>query len=661
MSKYGLRLLVPALFILLVLLFFPGTVLGSTNVHINLDGRPVATDVPPYIDENSRTIVPARFISEELGYAVDWDSQKREVVITGNSSVIELFIDQKVARVNGDRVEMEAPAVLKNGRTMVPIRFIAEAFGMKVSWAPQARTVNLSSRLMPPAEFLEGDSARVIGSLVNVRTGPGTDYPVVFQVSSGTELFLTGKTGDWYMVRFPGSSDREGWMAGWLIEKISSPGEGDNTENEREENAVSSPEPAPDPVSPVPSPELSLSSVPRSALVMKSSVNVRSSPTTESQIIGKVTYGTWLEILADQNRWYQVRLEDGRTGWVGGWLLATRYDPPGAGSDLPTNQKPGTIIAAWEAKTDSAGEQDIPVIEELQVIEMEQGVKLRITAGSVLDLPRIIRLSNPARLVFDFGGRLGDVDHIAPLEVGCRPVIRIRGSQFEKDTVRLVADLKESTAHSAVHQVDGRTIEVMIQPLFPLDKLVVIDPGHGTMRSGGGSDPGAIGPSGLTEREVVTAVSRNLGETLLSKGYSVVLTREEGTQLSLEERSHVANLCGGVFVSIHANAHLNRDVMGTETYYPGTQGGGSGELIATSKSLAEHIQKELLALLKRPDRGVKQANFAVLRHSHIPAALVEVAFISNPQEEKLLKQEDFQGLAALAIARGIENYLLSRR
>jgi len=173
---------------------------------------------------------------------------------------------------------------------------------------------------------------------------------------------------------------------------------------------------------------------------------------------------------------------------------------------------------------------------------------------------------------------------------------------------------------------------------------VVIDPGHG------GSDPGAIGPSGIQEKVITLQVAQQVYSLLASAGYNPIMTRTSDQYVSLEQRAQKANAADAdVFVSIHCNANANRGANGTETYhFPGS---------ADGEKLAEKLQSNLVAQLKRNDRGIRNANFAVLRETKMPAALVEIAFISNPAEESLLETTAFQKKAAGAIVSGIMLYL----
>ena len=171
---------------------------------------------------------------------------------------------------------------------------------------------------------------------------------------------------------------------------------------------------------------------------------------------------------------------------------------------------------------------------------------------------------------------------------------------------------------------------------------ICIDPGHG------GADPGAVGPTGLKEKDVNLAVGLKLAE-LLKPIAEVKLTRTKDIAVSLKDRAAIANSfkCD-YFISIHSNSFTDRKVGGVETwaYAPG----GNGE------KLAKEVQAELVKATGFANRGVKfNSKFAVLRDTKAPAILTETGFISNPAEEKLLKTTAFQEKIARAIAQGVAN------
>lgn len=170
---------------------------------------------------------------------------------------------------------------------------------------------------------------------------------------------------------------------------------------------------------------------------------------------------------------------------------------------------------------------------------------------------------------------------------------------------------------------------------------VWLDAGHG------GNDPGALG-NGLKEKDITLAITSKAGKELERHGVKVGYTRKNDKTVNLNSRGPLANKYGAdVFISIHTNAH-NSNAQGVETYsFPNSRNGAK---------LAKNIQDEVLkAKLYTKNRGTKTANFAVLRQSRMPAALIETAFITNKQDAQLLKNK--QNEFATAIAKGILKYL----
>lgn len=183
-------------------------------------------------------------------------------------------------------------------------------------------------------------------------------------------------------------------------------------------------------------------------------------------------------------------------------------------------------------------------------------------------------------------------------------------------------------------------------------KTIVIDPGHAKIQPGGWPDPGAVGPTGLQEKDVVLDIGQRVVQKLRAKGANVLITREGNTTLTLAGRAAIANNNkADVFVSIHMNANLNRAYNGTAVYYY------NGNQAAQNKKLAAILQNHLVQALKLRDIGIIVEQFAVLRYTQVPAALVETAFISNVEEEKMAYTDEFREKAAEGITAGIEAYL----
>jgi N-acetylmuramoyl-L-alanine amidase len=180
---------------------------------------------------------------------------------------------------------------------------------------------------------------------------------------------------------------------------------------------------------------------------------------------------------------------------------------------------------------------------------------------------------------------------------------------------------------------------------------IVIDPGHG------GADPGAVGPTGLKEKDVALAISKQVAD-LLRPICTVMMTRTTDIRLGSTQRADLQARVAIAekekadrFLSIHCNSFSDRNVRGIETfaYSPG----GNGE------KLARAIQAELIKATGLNDRKVKfsGSSMYVLKYTSMSAVLTETGFISNPDEEKLLRDPSFQSKAARAIALGVARHL----
>ncbi|MCL5736221.1 MAG: N-acetylmuramoyl-L-alanine amidase [Actinobacteria bacterium] len=182
--------------------------------------------------------------------------------------------------------------------------------------------------------------------------------------------------------------------------------------------------------------------------------------------------------------------------------------------------------------------------------------------------------------------------------------------------------------------------------------LIVVDPGHG------GSDSGAVGVAGTLEKNVNLAIGLLLADDLRTAGVGIIMTRNDDSFPSLQDRADIANAAqASLFVAVHNNAVGTAGdpeaARGTETYYWGT----SDQYSVQGQLLAQAIQRNLLEALNSVDRGSHTANFAVLRCTDMPAALAEVGFLTNAEEEAKLITTEYQRAAAQGIAEGILEYL----
>jgi N-acetylmuramoyl-L-alanine amidase len=214
---------------------------------------------------------------------------------------------------------------------------------------------------------------------------------------------------------------------------------------------------------------------------------------------------------------------------------------------------------------------------------------------------------------------------------------------------------------------------------------IVIDPGHG------GDDVGASSGSGIQEKHLVLNIAERLADELSQSGYPVRLTRSGDEHRALRDRTALANrLDARIFISLHANASSVRSVRGAETYYMSLDQTATDEAAAATAALENKVQREprsgssldmilwdmaqaavlnesarlalavqrqLNSSLEMRDRGVKQAPFVVLTGATMPAILIEVGFLTNPEEAVMLATPEHQQRLARTIADGVLDYL----
>jgi N-acetylmuramoyl-L-alanine amidase len=280
------------------------------------------------------------------------------------------------------------------------------------------------------------------------------------------------------------------------------------------------------------------------------------------------------------------------------------------------------------------------LVATAELAEVRGAAALRVTFERAPAARKIFRLEDPPRVVLDFHRQASGAGGSAPGAGGPEPL-----------------------------------------------QTIVIDPGHG------GHDAGAVGPSGLQEKELALDIARRVAALLQEElGVRVVLTRARDQFVGLRERTALANReRADLFVSIHVNAAPVGAATGTETYFlsneatdgaarraaeyenrliaadTGARGGSDvlrsilwdlaqSDFQQESSRVAETLQNNLDRALRRPSRGVKQAPFYVLGGAAMPAVLVEIGFISNPSEEQRLRDDGYRDRIARALVAGVAAY-----
>ncbi len=332
--------------------------------------------------------------------------------------------------------------------------------------------------------------------------------------------------------------------------------------------------------------------------------------------------------------------------------------------------------------------------------------------GQVEYLSHLLRrdpsLGKPPRLYIDLENSTLDSSFSGAIPIGDGLLRKVRAGQYKPRVVRVVLDIESIEDHKIFSLSDpfrividvtgesrkrlpppekGKTPSLTLAQQLGLGvKKVVIDPGHG------GKDPGAVGPSGVKEKDVVLGIALKLQEKIRARlNLDAILTRGSDRFLPLEERTALANTQkADLFVSIHTNAHKNRGVYGISTYILNVATDQEAARLAAfenavstkrisdlekilndlmlnskineSSRLADAVQQGLITGLPRSyseikDLGVKQAPFYVLIGAQMPSIMVETSFITNRSEEKRLGSAAYQDAVAEGILTGIQSYI----
>lgn len=355
------------------------------------------------------------------------------------------------------------------------------------------------------------------------------------------------------------------------------------------------------------------------------------------------------------------------------------------------------------------GIAEITKVKDLRVADRQSKTRVVFDLSSAAS-HNIFVLKNPDRVVLDIQNCNAN-GKLAASRIAGTLLKGMRFAQKSQDRLRVVFDLnKRVTPQSfllpptknkdyrlvidftSANQVSPikPVIEVKKAPLNYRDVIIAIDAGHG------GKDPGAIGRKGTREKDIVLSVSKRLKKLIdKERGMKAVLIRDRDTFIPLRGRiKKASSKDADVFISIHADAAVNRRARGSSVYVLSEHGATSEAArilakrenevdkiggisledkdavlksvlvdlsqtatIDASIDLAQDILSELSKIGNVSRRQVEQAGFAVLKSPDIPSVLVETAFISNPHEEQRLKSSKHQQALAHAILKGVRRYL----
>lgn len=352
-----------------------------------------------------------------------------------------------------------------------------------------------------------------------------------------------------------------------------------------------------------------------------------------------------------------------------------------------------SLNPAFSKRTFAIGDR---VLKQIRIGQYRPGVvRIVLDTAPSVDFS-VSEMNNPFRLVIDLRPKATLPPAIVPSAPASQTVVAPRkiepaveprtAKQTEAADIPRPPVKQESPAPPKQAEPTSRGDRTLTRMLGLKVGRIVIDPGHG------GHDLGTVGPKGLVEKDLVLALAKRL-KTMIEEnlGAEVILTRSDDTFVPLEERTSLANQHkADLFISIHANSSRIRSISGVETYYLDFAKNDAERQIAArenatatanvsdlenlikkitraeksseSRELAALVQTKLYSGARQmapwtQNRGVRSAPFVVLIGANMPSILAEVAFISNPKDERLLEKEKNRELVAKALFSGVEGYM----
>ena len=320
----------------------------------------------------------------------------------------------------------------------------------------------------------------------------------------------------------------------------------------------------------------------------------------------------------------------------------------------PATQRPARIVLDITAETRVA-----PVKETTKVESKAKAGSAPASGTAVVgNKPTSNTLKRPPEVSVSLKGN-ASAPTVA-VSIGGGSVEKVKSDrEKEKERKRLEREKRKKEKEEKKKKKKNKGKETALKPAGTFlteggieGKIITIDPGHG------GSDPGAVGDKGTLEKNITLEISKRLKQNLEEMGAIVHMTRTTDTEVAgpgasdvdeLQARINVAEKHrSDLFISVHINSSVNKKVGGFSTYYyPKTK---------FDAKIAKSIQDNLTENYGRDNLGLREANFYVIKRCSMPATLLELCFISNKKEEKLMRGNWFQTKTAKLIAEGVENY-----
>jgi N-acetylmuramoyl-L-alanine amidase len=559
-----------------------------------------------------------------------------------------------------------------------------------------------------PHTFIHAETAnvKINANSVNVRSGPGLSYPVVYGVKKDQTFELMARDGEWIKIKL--SQNSSGWIAGWLVTEQSTTIKPDSTK-QKSEKMVSTADglrirkgpgtnfqvigsvnkgdvleykersegwvkivykqiegwvhsdylngiPTETPANP--------ETIDKKGTVTATSLNVRGTPSLNGTIIGKVSKGTEVSITGENSEWYEILINTNK-GWVHkDYIKMTNETTTGT----ENNSKTDTITTATVTAT-LLNVRDNFSLNGTVIDQVKKGDKLTVlsqqsnwanvklpngkegwVAGWYLEIST--STTNPNDSNNPSSASVTILYDTTNIRSGPSTGHSIVQRANQGDSFKIIEKINDWYKITLANNESGYVAGWIVSTTGSVDKVerpgmsqylsgktIVIDPGHG------GRDSGAKGVRGIFEKELTLRTAKLLDEKLRAAGAKSVLTRSQDVYVSLNNRVSFSHYYqADAFLSLHYDSTVYPSANGITSYYYDK---------SKDQSLAQTLQKELIKQTSLSDRGLKHGNFHVLRQNKRPSVLLELGFLSNVTEEAHVSSSLYQDQVTTAIFNGL--------
>jgi N-acetylmuramoyl-L-alanine amidase len=406
---------------------------------------------------------------------------------------------------------------------------------------------------------------------LNVRSGPSLNYDIITTLNKGDLYPVLKEEGEWIQIQL--RNGQKGWVANYLVSAA-------------EESTASL----------VDSEQAVTKEVSKTAIITVNSLNVRSEPSLNGNIVGKLQKDDTIKIISKSNDWIEIT-HNGQSGWISDQYIQENNSEE--------------IVNTSNTETITSGKLTI----------LHNGTNIR-------------KRPNTQSTILDRANQ-GDTFETISFENDWYQ-IKLENEQIGYVASWLVATEEASRSGEAPTQISNQELGQSLK-----NKKIVIDPGHG------GKDNGTTGYNGTLEKRITLQTAINLYHKLKEAGADVVLTRTQDRFISLPFRTNTADIQNAdAFISIHYDSIKDPGVRGLSTffYHP------------WQRKLAVNIHSALIDQTNMEDRGARFGDYYVIRENNRNAVLIELGFLSNPSEELLVTSNQYQDSAATGIYEGLARY-----